>query len=60
MFCRRRLCRNIQNGDITAEEFRRKIAQGAVLLDVRSRQEYQKELKELENLEKKDLKLKEN
>ena len=41
MFCRRRLCRNIQNGDITAEEFRRKIAQGAVLLDVRSRQEYQ-------------------
>ena len=39
MFCRR-CYRNMQNWDITAEEFRIKIMQGAVIIDVRSRQEY--------------------
>ena len=32
--------RSIQNGDITIEELNNKIAQGAILLDVRSNQEY--------------------
>lgn len=40
MFCRRRWCRNLQNGDITIEELKNKISQGAVLIDVRSNQEY--------------------
>ena len=45
MFCKRRYCkrmcyRGIQNGDITIEELKNKIAQGAILLDVRSNQEY--------------------
>ena len=45
MFCKRRCCkrmcyRGIQNGDITIEELNNKIAQGAILLDVRSNQEY--------------------
>lgn len=45
MFCKRRCCkrmcyRSIQNGDITIEELNNKIAQGAILLDVRSNQEY--------------------
>ena len=45
MFCKRRCCkrmcyRGIQNGDITIEELKNKIAQGAILLDVRSNQEY--------------------
>ena len=45
MFCKRRYCkrmcyRGIQNGDITIEELNNKIAQGAILLDVRSNQEY--------------------
>ena len=39
MFCRR-CYRNMQNWDITAEEFRIKIMQGAVIIDVRSRQEF--------------------
>ena len=43
MFCRRKYCccRGMQNGDITAEEMKNKIMQGAILIDVRSRQEYQ-------------------
>ena len=45
MFCKRRcykrMCyRGIQNGDITIEELNNKVAQGAILLDVRSNQEY--------------------
>lgn len=40
MFCRR-YCRNKQQGDINAEELKIKISQGAILLDVRSKQEYQ-------------------
>lgn len=43
MFYRKKYCcyRGIQNGDITAEEMKNKIMQGAILIDVRSRQEYQ-------------------
>lgn len=40
MFCRRRCCRSLQNGDITFEELKNKVSQGAILLDVRSVQEY--------------------
>lgn len=40
MFCRKRCCRNLQNGDITIEELKDKVLQGAILLDVRSNQEY--------------------
>ena len=45
MFCKRRYCkrmcyRGVQNGDITIEELNNKVAQGAILLDVRSNQEY--------------------
>ena len=44
MFCRRRCCRNCyrswQSGDITVEELKNKMSQGAVLIDVRSNQEY--------------------
>ena len=40
MFCRRRCCRNLQNGDITIEELKDKVSQGAILIDVRSNQEY--------------------
>ena len=40
MFCRRRCYRNLQNGSITKEELKNKIQQGAVLIDVRSNQEY--------------------
>ena len=44
MFSKRRCCkmcyRSLQNGDITIEELNNKIAQGAILLDVRSNQEY--------------------
>ena len=40
MFCRRRCCRNMQNGDITIEELKIKALQGAILIDVRSNQEY--------------------
>ena len=40
MFCGRRCCRTLQNGDITIEELKNKVAQGAILIDVRSNQEY--------------------
>lgn len=40
MFCRRRCYRSFQNGDVTIEELKNKVAQGAILLDVRSNQEY--------------------
>lgn len=32
--------RSFQNGDITLDELKNKVAQGAILLDVRSNQEY--------------------
>ena len=41
MFCRRRCYRAFQENDIGTEELREKIKQGVILLDVRSRQEYQ-------------------
>ena len=41
MLCRRRCYRTMQQGDITIEELKNKIAQGAILIDVRSKQEYQ-------------------
>ena len=40
MLCRRRWCRGMQPGDITIEELKIKVTQGAILLDVRSKQEY--------------------
>ena len=40
MFCRKRCYRNLQNGDITIEELKNKVLQGAILVDVRSNQEY--------------------
>lgn len=40
MFCRRRCYRNMQNEDITIEELKNKILQGAIVIDVRSNQEY--------------------
>ena len=40
MFCRRRYCRTLGKDDITTEELKNKINQGAILLDVRSKQEY--------------------
>jgi len=40
MFCRRRWYRNFQNRDITIEELKNKVSQGAILIDVRSNQEY--------------------
>lgn len=40
MFCRRKYCRMIQNRDITIEELKNKVMQGAILIDVRSNQEY--------------------
>lgn len=40
MFCRKRCFRNLQNGDITLEELKDKLSQGAILIDVRSNQEY--------------------
>lgn len=40
MLCRRRCYRNFQNGDITIEELRNKVSLGAILVDVRSNQEY--------------------
>ena len=36
----RRGYRNLQNGDITLEELKDKVSQGAILIDVRSNQEY--------------------
>ena len=42
MFCRRKYYyRGLQSGDITIEELKNKMSQGAILIDVRSRQEYQ-------------------
>ena len=41
MLCRRRCYRSIQQGDITIEELKNKVAQGAILIDVRSKQEYE-------------------
>ena len=41
MFGRRRCYRSFQNGDITIEELKNKMLQGAILIDVRSKQEYQ-------------------
>lgn len=38
--CRKRCNRNIQNYEIGIEEMKNKINQGAILLDVRSNQEY--------------------
>ena len=40
MFGRRRCCRNLQKGDINIEELKNKVSQGAILIDVRSNQEY--------------------
>lgn len=40
MFCKRRSYRTMQTGEITSEELKNKVAQGAILLDVRSEQEY--------------------
>lgn len=40
MFCRRKCYRNLQNGDITIQELKSKLSQGAILIDVRSNQEY--------------------
>ncbi len=40
MFCRKKCYRSFQNGDITMEELKNKVVQGAILLDVRSKQEY--------------------
>ena len=40
MFCRKRCCKNLQHGDITLEELKDKLSQGAILIDVRSNQEY--------------------
>ena len=40
MFCRRRCYRNFQNGDITVDDLKIKVTQGAILIDVRSNQEY--------------------
>ena len=40
MTCRRRFCRNFQKDDITIEELKNKVSQGAILIDVRSNQEY--------------------
>lgn len=40
MLCRRRCYRNFQNNDITIEELKNKVLKGAILIDVRSNQEY--------------------
>lgn len=40
MFCRRKYCRNLLNGDITIEELKKNVMKGAILIDVRSNQEY--------------------
>ena len=40
MLCRRRCYRNLLKSDITIEEVKNKILQGAILIDVRSNQEY--------------------
>lgn len=40
MICRRRCCRKMQNWNIGIEELKNKVSQGAILIDVRSNQEY--------------------
>lgn len=40
MLCRKRCYRNFREADITIEELKNKILQGAIILDVRSNQEY--------------------
>lgn len=40
MLCRRRCCRSIQKEDININELQAKVLQGAILIDVRSNQEY--------------------
>ena len=40
MLYRRRYCRNMQQEDLTVEELKNKITLGAILIDVRSKQEY--------------------
>lgn len=40
MLCRRRCCRSIQKDDINIDELQTKVSQGAILIDVRSNQEY--------------------
>ena len=40
MLCRKRCYRNCREGDITKEELKYKILQGAIIIDVRSNQEY--------------------
>ena len=40
MLCRKRCYRNFREGDITIEELKNKILQGAIIIDVRSNQEY--------------------
>ena len=40
MFCRRKCYRSLPKGDITIQELKNKILQGAILIDVRSNQEY--------------------
>ena len=40
MICRKKCCRSLQTGDITLEELKNKAMQGAIILDVRSHQEY--------------------
>ena len=40
MLCRKRCYKNFREGDITIEELKNKILQGAIIIDVRSNQEY--------------------
>lgn len=40
MLCKRCCYRNLANGEIGIQELKNKVAIGAILLDVRSRQEY--------------------
>lgn len=40
MFCRKRCCRTIKEWEINVEELKEKVKQGAILIDVRSKQEY--------------------
>ena len=40
MWCRRKCCRNLSKEDITINELKNKLLKGAILIDVRSNQEY--------------------
>ena len=40
MIWKKRCFRNLQSKDITIDELKNKVSQGAILLDVRSKQEY--------------------